>query len=328
MVSNVIFGDLITFTTRVVHELKVPIEKTTIVLKNGNRYEASLPMNPSEEGTAILLVPTDILRELPIAASWDEVGSAAAHNEQFRQAVNRQIADIWERKTREGKGDLKRLVLSSKSSFDGLLGLLKRMKPSAYDMEKDPSGELAWRRIAATIAEREPAKLVQPKKLDIDGVVSVVEQIIRQFQFLIEKRRLSRELYGEEGKPRNERSAQHIFFAVAYAYCKANNIDITPEAETGNGPVDFKASQGFDGRVLVEIKLSINNLTKGYERQEMYREAEETTRAFYIVIDVGGNLDEKAQELLALKKRAGEDGRKASEIIFVNGTVRPSASKL
>ena len=66
---------------------------------------------------------------------------------------------------------------------------------------------------------------------------------VDQFQFLIEKRRLSEELY-HEGDPRPEKSAQRLFFAVAHAYCKANNLDLTPEADTGNGPVDFKMSSG------------------------------------------------------------------------------------
>jgi hypothetical protein len=67
------------------------------------------------------------------------------------------------------------------------------------------------------------------------------------------------------GSPRPEKAAQRLFFAIAYAYCKANNLDVTPEADTGNGPVDFKVSLGFTGRVLVEIKLSTNTkLVRGY----------------------------------------------------------------
>src|SRR6202008_2938636 len=92
-----------------------------------------------------------------------------------------------------------------------------------------------------------------------------------------------------QGSPRPEKAAQRLFFAVAHAYCKANDIDLTPEADTGNGPVDFKMSSGFTGRVLVEIKLSTNpKVVAGYAKQlETYKEAEETTRGFYVMIDVG-----------------------------------------
>ena len=54
--------------------------------------------------------------------------------------------------------------------------------------------------------------------MDLAGVCSVVSQIIEQFRFLIEDRRFSEELY-HAGKPRPERAAQRLFFAVAHAYC-------------------------------------------------------------------------------------------------------------
>jgi hypothetical protein len=185
-----------------------------------------------------------------------------------------------------------------------------------------------WRRIAETIANSEPFKINPPSTSDIVGVALVVDKIIEQFRFLIEDRRLSEELY-HEGKPRIEKAVQRLFFAVAYAYCKANNLDITPEADTGNGPVDFKMSQGFKGRVLVEIKLSVNNkLIEGYSRQlRVYEKAEETVRGYYLVINVGG-LGKKYENLLALKTKEEKEGGRTSSIVLVDGLRRLSASKL
>ena len=150
-------------------------------------------------------------------------------------------------------------------------------RSTAYDMAADRLGELVWRKLATSVTSTDPFKIEVPQALDLAGVCSVVEQIIEQFRFLIEERRFSEELY-HAGRPRPERAAQRLFFAVAYAYCKANNLDLTPEAETGAGPVDFKVSSGFSGRVLVEIKLSTNGkVVKGYTRQlETYKGAEET----------------------------------------------------
>ncbi len=145
---------------------------------------------------------------------------------------------------------------------------------------------------------------------------------------MIEKRRLSEELY-HEGSPRPEKAAQRLFFAVAHAYCKANNIDLTPEADTGNGPVDFKMSKGFTGRVLVEIKLSTNSkVVAGYTRQlETYKGAEQTTRGHYVVIDVGG-MGKKDEQLILTKNEMAKSGRPVSEITLIDGRRRPSASKL
>lgn len=129
--------------------------------------------------------------------------------------------------------------------------------------------------------------------------------------------------------PRPEKAAQRLFFAVAHAYCKANDLDLTPEADTGNGPVDFKVSRGFSGRVLVEIKLSRNSkLTNGYTKQlEAYKVAEETLQAFYVVVDVG-QMGEKDKRLIEIKNEASGRGEQISPIIFVDGSRRASASKL
>jgi hypothetical protein len=196
-------------------------------------------------------------------------------------------------------------------------------------MQGDPKGELFWRQLLVDLAQAEPFKIQQPSQLDLEGVVSVVEQIVQQFRFLIEDRRFSEELY-HAGKPRPEKASQRLFFAVAYSYCKANNLDITPEAETGTGPVDFKVASGFHGRVLVEIKLSTNpKLLTGYRRQlEAYKTAEETAKAYYVVLDVGGSMVKKRKTLAKLQNDAVAREEQVSPIIFIDGLRRPSASRL
>lgn len=329
MATNVILSDLLKFNERVLRAIGVPVKKVTITLKNGNSYEAELPINPClKEEAPVILVPADILRDLPIATDWSDVADAVAKNSALRSKVNNQIAEIWRRKTRKDKAALRRWALGSEQSFNLYLKLLRGAKPTAYDLAGDPLGEIVWRRIAETIAAEQPFKLAKPKKHDAASVAAVVAKIIDQFQFLIERRRLSEELY-HQGSPRPEKAAQRLFFAVAHAYCKANDIDLTPEADTGNGPVDFKISSGFTGRVLVEIKLSTNSkVVAGYSKQlETYKSAEETTRGFYVVIDVG-QMGKKAQELLPLKNMQAKAGKPTSEIILIDGTRRPSASKL
>lgn len=329
MTTNVILPNLLEFNERVLKELGIPTKPVTLTLKNGNSYSANLPLNPFEKNqTPIILVPTDILRDLPIAVDWSDVADAASKNASLRQRVNKDIAAIWRRKTLKDKAELRRWATSSQSTFETYLELLRAANARPYDIAADPVGELAWRRIAETIAADQPFKLQAPAMLDANGVAGVVKQIIDQFQFLIEKRRLSEELY-HQGKPKPEKSAQRIFFAVAHSYCKANNLDLTPEADTGNGPVDFKMASGYDGRVLVEIKLSTNSkLVAGYEKQlRTYADAEETPRAFYVVLDVG-QMGKKDQQLVAAKNRQATSGGTAPEIILIDGLRRKSASKL
>lgn len=329
MTANVIFPDLLSFNARILSSLAIPVQPVKLILKNHNEYTAHLPVNPFQrDSSPVILVPSDILRDLPIVNDWSDVADAASRNAALRNRVNRQVALIWQRKTLKDKEHLRRWATSSQAAFETFLELLRGANPKPYDMVGDPLGELVWRRIAETIAESQPFRLSNPAHPDTACVASVVEEIINQFRFLIEDRRLSEELY-HEGKPRPEKAAQRLFFAVAHAYCKANNIDLTPEADTGNGPVDFKISSGYNGRVLVEIKLSTNSkLVTGYTRQlETYNGAEETTCGYYVVLDVG-HMGLKSRELLGIKNRMAQAGRPVSEVIFIDGSRRPSASKL
>ncbi len=136
-------------------------------------------------------------------------------------------------------------------------------------------------------------------------------------------------MYKENRRPKHESTAQRLFFAVAYSYCKANNIDVSPEIDTGTGKVDFKFSSGFEARTLVEVKLSTNaRLVHGYEVQlETYKASEETRSAIYLVIDVG-SMGKKEERLLKLRRDAAASGDEPlSDLEFVNGIIKPSASK-
>ncbi|MRU16504.1 hypothetical protein FDP25_13760 [Roseovarius sp. A21] len=329
MTTNVILGDLLKFNNRVLAELGVAGKPMQISLRNGKTFEATLPANPHlSQGEPVILVPADALRDLPVVTDWSGVADAASKNEQLRSRVNDQIAALWEVRSRKDKDKLRRWALNGRDEFETFLEMIKGADPQPYDLSGDPLGEVFWRRLATTLADQAPMTIEKPPTLDYAGVVSVVEQIIKQFQFLIEDRRFSEELY-HAGAPRPEKAAQRLFFAVAHAYCKANNLDLTPEADTGNGPVDFKVSQGYAGRVLVEIKLSRNGkLVSGYTKQlETYKTAEEALHGYYVVVDVG-QMGKKDARLLQIKNEAAERGEQVSPIVFVDGTRRASASKL
>ena len=119
-----------------------------------------------------------------------------------------------------------------------------------------------------------------------------------------------------------------MFFAISYCYCKANNVDVNPEIDTGTGKIDFKFSKGFNSRVLVELKLSTNTrLMHGYETQlETYKESEETTKAIFVVIDVG-KMGKKDENLIKLRNQKSSEGLLLSDLIFVDGLIKPTASK-
>lgn len=169
---------------------------------------------------------------------------------------------------------------------------------------------------------------MQLKSLTIDDVYKLVQEIIKQFAHLIEKRGLSKELWSK-GNRRDEKSVQRIFFAVADSYCKANNLDISPEVDTGTGEIDFKFSVGYECRIIVEVKLSDNpKLVPGYEKQlEAYKNAEKTTKGIYIIMDIG-KMGKKLERIWKIKSDFLSGKLPASEIYVIDGKIKPSASKL
>jgi hypothetical protein len=329
MTCKIIMGDLITYTQTICSEVGVPTQQITFKLTNGETFAGDLPVNPYDpEAGPIILVPQDVLRDLPVASDWESVGDAASKNAAFRSSVNEHVAGIWAGKARKDKATLKDWALSNDARFRDLLDVLKGMPARSYDFAGDPNGEVFWVRLLELLKPEDVQRLEKPSEWNHNTLATVVEQIIENFRHMIEDRRYSEELY-HDGKPRAEKAAQRIFFLVAQAFCKANDLDLTPEADTGNGPVDFKISSGFSGRALVEIKLSTNGkLVAGYTRQlDAYATAEEAKLAYYLIVDVGG-MGNKYDNVLAEKNIKVMQGKAIRPIFVVDATRKPSASKL
>lgn len=325
MTTNVILRDLENFNARLCKKWGIKTE--SFKFKNG--VNAKFARNPlSKDGAPVILIPNDVLRELPIVTSWEDVGSAADMNSDLRARVNSHIGKIWEASIRKKKKEqIKRDAYASKDAFKALLDTIHAVPKTPYDVESDPDGHLVWMQVHRSIAKQFPLALSLPTKPTLDQIQDVVAKIIDHYRDLVENKGLWKELWSG-AKRRPEKSAQRIFFAVADVYCKVNDLDITPEADSGAGPVDFKISSSYKNRVLVELKLSSNpKVVPGYEKQlGAYRKAESTTRASYVVIDVGsmGNKDKK---LVELKNNAVKRGEPASSLEFVNGKKQISASR-
>jgi hypothetical protein len=324
MTTNIIIESLAALNARVLDEIGLVGEEFEIAGITGKFL-----VNPTEaERKPVILVPTDVLRDLPVAKDWDGIANAARKNEELRNRVNRNIAEIWQKRAKRNKSRLKDQALATKEAFETLLKAIRRSSAKPYDVECDPEGLVRWAVQAHEYAQQNPINLERLPASSLDDVLRIVLEIIKQFRHLIENTGLNKELFQPNKKPRHESTAQRLFFAVAYSYCKANNVDISPEIDTGNGDVDFKFSVGFEARVLVEVKLSRNpNVVGGYRNQlEVYKRSQQTMKAVYLLIDVG-NMGRKETELELVRQAALKKGEPLSELEAIDGTLKPSASK-
>ncbi|RYF47340.1 MAG: hypothetical protein EOO38_12370 [Cytophagaceae bacterium] len=330
MFTNVYFGALANFNDRIYSTLGIATEAFSIKLKNGAKYDASFVKNPCfpNRDIPIILMPLDVLRDLPVALNWSGIQQVSEKNAEFRGSLNKSVGALWARKTLESKSQLREWALSGPSAFGDLLDMVHGMEGKPYDFAGDKLGEVVWRSWIDQINTLYPFSIERPKSLDHKTTYDIVEQIINRFTYLIEDRDLWRELYTDKGEPRLEKAAQRLFYAVAFSYCEANNLDITPEAESGRGPVDFKFSDGINDRILVEIKLSKNGqvVSKYTKQLKIYESAEKPADSIYLIIDVGGMGQKLKQVKAARDLQIAESGR-APRISVIDGLPKMSASK-
>jgi len=93
-------------------------------------------------------------------------------------------------------------------------------------------------------------------------------------------------LWNDSGKSKNEKAAQNVFNLAMILWCKQNDIDISPETDSGRGGVDFKFSRGSKIKAHLEVKLAKNrHLEHGIKIQlPIYMNTEQVDLGFILVI--------------------------------------------
>lgn len=155
-------------------------------------------------------------------------------------------------------------------------------------------------------------------------------EICRQFGFLLDTGGLSVLLYRDDGNPRRESFSQKLFYGIAYAYCRANDLDISPEADVGRGEVDFKFSHGARAKVVVEVKLASNqDLEHGFLVQvEEYAKAEQTEHRVYLVVRVDkAGAEARVDRFKAMVQEKQEAGTKLAVVMYADARKKASASE-
>ena len=323
MIATIIMPDLIRFTQRVCDETGIPTEEQRL---SRDHQKVRLPKNPYSD-SPLVLVPKDVLRELPVAENMQDVFYIAEQNEELRRELNKYIGESWRgRTTSEKKYGLRKSFIENPQTLKDVVAAYLKFDISPYDFSDDPSGQVLWYTRTRNLPNEHTLPLSLPKKPTAKDVLAVVKSICEQFRHLIEDGQLCRLLYDQDGKPKHESAAQLLFFGVASAYCEANSLDLSPESDSGRGPVDFKLSSGLKGKVLVEIKLTSNkNLLKGFQTQlPIYQKSEKSQHGIYLVLDNGGATE---QRLLTFRDAVGKTKDHTLEVFWVDGTPKPSASK-
>lgn len=324
MTIRIIHGEILAFTQRVSRDLGIK----NVQQFRWYRKDWVLPIH---NGRPLLFLPKELLRDLPVALSWDDIWKVASLNQELRDRLNEMIAKIWKGSRRAPKWYIKKVVLGDPENVKALVEAYKNSEAKPYDFDKDSGGQINWDVFGKKFATENPIALELVAKPTLDDVENVVLEIAKQFKRNIEVNGLKEHLYTKNGsdyKPLHERYSQLLFYSTADTYCAANDLDLSREPNAGNGPVDFKVSGGYETRVLAEIKLTSNkNLLAGLmEQLKAYEEAENTPRSVYVVIRVTES-DNSIKQLQKLDAELKAEGKIVPKIIYVDARIKPSASK-
>jgi len=291
------------------------------------QQEWTLPIHPDGR-RALVFVPAEILTPLPVALDRSEIWDVAEFNAEVRQQWNAIITSAAKEKRVVSKSEIRAMLFAKPKNLADLIDVYRKAAGNSYDFEKDPDGLLTWEFIGRAAAEGAPLQIDIKQPKDMGELRTVVKLIVGQFKKNVEENKLYQVLYNEDGSTRREVFAQRLFFATADTYCEANNVDLNREPDAGNGPVDFKLSKGYKARILVEVKKSNNPaLLHGFETQlPAYEKSEATEESVYLVLRVTEG-DSAIKNVLALREKRMQEGKKVPEVVVIDARKIPSASK-
>ncbi len=159
------------------------------------------------------------------------------------------------------------------------------------------------------------------KKNSYDSAIEIIEE----YKVWVEDKK-GFAVLRDVGSRNEEKVVQKTLHGSASYYCKINDLDISPEPNSGRGPVDFKISRGGD-KTVIEIKLTANkDCLHGFEVQiEEYAKSEETDNKIFIVVDNGRSSNRINQVEASYEERL-KNGEKPATIIVIDAKPKDSAS--
>lgn len=315
MVATIILPDIISYTKRINEDIHIEPESYPNL-----QFNDGIVWNPYKK-CELLLLPIDILHELPIAKSWDDIDRVIQENETIRREINEAVSEEWYKwASGQKKNYLKEQIFKDPEKCARVIEAYRNSTAPPLKLSSDINYFVA-------------ALFKQMKKADISFYVEEKESktsiqaakdVLNIFKDWIENNRGWNTILETESSKR-EKVVQRLIHLGAKHYIQSNNLDISFEPDAGRGPADFKVSRGSDITVG-EIKLSSNGqYLHGYSVQiEEYAEAEGTKQKMYVFVDIGN--PGRLKKIIDEYKKRSELDEYAPLLIIIDSTSKVAAS--
>lgn len=314
MIATIIEPYIKNYTIRIMQELGVnpKTRKNLVFSKEG------FIVNPYKN-CPILLLPEEILHELPIARDWDDISRVASENEAIRREISAEIGAEWKKwASSERKDYLLKHIFMQPDVCQRVIDSYKSENLMAFDFRNDPEYYAAV--LLKTIKETESFSKTKRQPNSFDASMD----IIKIFKDWTENNHGWAEIQNAPSHSR-EKSIQRAIHLGAKYYLKKNNLDASFECDAGNGALDVKISRGTD-KTITEVKLSTNGqYLHGYETQvKLYGRAEQAEKTIYVFIDIGNA--NRRKTLLKRHEQDKENCIKCPELVIIDARKRSAAS--
>jgi hypothetical protein len=284
--------------------------------------KADLPYNEFNE-KPIILVPRRYLKSLPTINAedfWDFCYTN--ENDVIRNDFNYDVAKNVSKK------EIVELARRHPEVLNRYLNKVEERPARPYNFERDEQGLVNWYKASGNYVQNHPLSFELAKETDF---YQVVEKMVDEYKHFVEENAGWRLLWNDDGKNKSEKAAQLLFLGIVKHYCRANDIDISPEPNIGRGPVDFKASKGYIFRALIELKLARNSkFWSGLSKQlPTYLKAESINVGHFVVIAYSDNDLKRITNIRSEVKKVNQSGNYNLKAFVVDARPeKPSASKL
>ncbi|NMB43253.1 MAG: hypothetical protein GX995_03885 [Clostridiales bacterium] len=275
-------------------------------------------INPYK-GCELLLLPIDILHELPIARSWDDIDRVVSENETIRREMSELVGKEWRKlASSQKKRYIKDFIFMKPHLASKVIDDYKATSVEAYDVYKNIDYKIE--RLINTIIKTK-GKLDLAAKNSYESSLEIIEE----YKEWVENKK-GFAVLGDVDSRSEEKVVQKTLHGSASYYCKINDLDISPEPNSSRGPADFKISRGRD-KTVIEIKLTSNkDCLHGFEVQiEEYAKSEETDNKIFIVVD-NGRSSSRIKEVEESYEKRLNASEKPATVIVIDAKPKESAS--
>lgn len=314
MIATIIESDIKKYTRRMMYELGIsPKTRKTLQFS-----EEGFVINPYKK-CPILMLPEEILHELPIARDWDDISRVASENDSIRREISTEIGAEWKKwASKKQKAYLLKNVFMQPDVCQRVIDGYKNESLDALDLKTDPEYYAAV--LLKTIKESEQFLKTKKQPNSFDASMDV----INIFKDWTENNKGWAEIQNASSKNR-EKSIQRAIHLSAKHYLQINNLDVSFECDAGSGALDLKISRGTD-KTITEVKLSSNGqYLHGYETQiKLYGKAEKTEKMIYVFIDIGN--PRRRKSLIERHNNDKRKGVKCPKLVIIDAKPRSAAS--